>query len=91
MTTENNIKKFLRCIIFLIIFISPKLSIWAQETSLSDEFKHTIDSKDYANWFPDLTKIELPDESYDAKNADDYVRNSYRGGWCYLVKGKETK
>lgn len=56
-----------------------------------DEFKHTIDSKDYANWFPDLTKIELPDESYDAKNADDYVRNSYRGGWCYLVKGKENK
>lgn len=25
------------------------------------------------------------------KNADDYVRKSYKGGWCYLKKGCENK
>lgn len=56
-----------------------------------NEFKHTIDTRDYTNWFPDVTQIQLPDSSYDAKNVDEYVRKSYRGGWCYLVKGKENK
>lgn len=46
--------------------------------------------------FPDLTKIELPAGSdglytYGAKNVDEYVRNAYKGGWCYLVKGKERR
>lgn len=25
------------------------------------------------------------------KNADEYVRKSYKGGWCYLKKGCENK
>ena len=27
----------------------------------------------------------------DFKNADEYVRKSYKGGWCYLKKGCENK
>lgn len=46
--------------------------------------------------FPDLTKIELPVTEdgtaiYGAKNVDEYVRKAYKGGWCYLVKGKERR
>ena len=46
--------------------------------------------------FPDLTKIELPVTEdgtmiYSAKNVDEYIRKAYKGGWCYLVKGKERK
>lgn len=46
--------------------------------------------------FPDLIKIELPvtedgNVIYGAKNVDEYVRKAYKGGWCYLVKGKERR
>lgn len=41
--------------------------------------------------FPDMKKIELDKSQFDAFNADEYIRKSYRGGWCYLVKGKENK
>lgn len=47
------------------------------------EFKKTLDEEDYNIFFPDLTKITL-DESFGAKNADSYIRRSYRGGWCYV-------
>lgn len=41
--------------------------------------------------FPNMKKIELDKRQFDAFNADEYIRKSYRGGWCYLVKGKENK
>lgn len=53
------------------------------------EFKKCYDKQDYATLFPDLTLIECDFEKY--PNADKYIRKSYRGGWCYLVKGKEDK
>lgn len=28
--------------------------------------------------------------NFGAETADEYIRKSYRGGWCYLVKGKEN-
>lgn len=40
--------------------------------------------------FPDLTEVSAPHYT-ECKNADEYIRKSYRGGWCYLVKGKENK
>lgn len=51
-----------------------------------DEFKKTIDKEDYDNFFPNL--YEIP---YEDKTVGDYIRRSYRGGWCYLLKGKEKK
>lgn len=54
------------------------------------EFKKTIDKKDWYNFFPKLDQIEMH-QLYGAKTADEYIRKSYKGGWCYLVKGKENK
>lgn len=41
--------------------------------------------------FPSMTEIELDKNVFGVNNADAYIRKSYRGGWCYLVKGKENK
>lgn len=46
---------------------------------------------EYKYLFPDLTQFLIDENLYGAKNADEYIRNSYRGGWCYVVKGKENK
>ena len=55
------------------------------------EFKKTYDKIDYQNFFPDLTKISLDCDVYGSKTVDEYIRKSYRGGWCYVVKGKENQ
>lgn len=54
------------------------------------EFKHTYDKVDYATMFPNLYEEKLSDE-YGASSVGEYIRRSYKGGWCYLVKGKEHK
>ena len=54
------------------------------------EFKKTYCKEDYESFFPNLYDITL-DPSYDYVTAGDYIRRSYRGGWCYLVDGKEGK
>ena len=46
---------------------------------------------DYKAMFPDLYAYEIDKNLYDYETAGDYVHRSYRGGWCYLVKGKESK
>lgn len=59
------------------------------------EFKKTIDlfwGKDfYDENFPDLYKMEIDEQLFGQATAGGYVRKSYRGGWCYLVKGKENR
>ena len=45
---------------------------------------------DYIMFFPDVSRETL-DEKYGCDTVDAYVRKSYKGGWCYLVKGKEGK
>lgn len=50
------------------------------------EFKQII-GREFATMCPDLTTVDCPIEGFN--NADAYIRHSYRGGWCYLVKGKE--
>ena len=44
----------------------------------------------YKEMFPDIYDINIPDE-YGCTTAGDYIKKSYKGGWCYLVKGKENK
>lgn len=56
-----------------------------------EEFKHTIDKQDWKKFFPDLTAIELNKEVHKYPNVDKWLRKSYKGGWCYLVKGKEDQ
>ena len=45
----------------------------------------------YDEMFPALTDMHLEKAEYEVENADEYIRKSYKGGWCYLVKGKENK
>lgn len=44
----------------------------------------------YDEMFPDMYNIQL-DEKHKYPTAGDWIRRSYRGGWCYLVKGKEGR
>lgn len=46
---------------------------------------------DYAEMFPDLYEFKIDKQEHKYGNAGDWLRKSYRGGWCYLVKGKENK
>ena len=54
------------------------------------QYKQSIDPEMYKAMFPDLTEV-YPSVDVDASTADEYIRHSYRGGWCYLAKGKENK
>lgn len=46
---------------------------------------------DYKEDFPNLYEIKIDKELYGEENAGHYIHHAYRGGWCYLVKGKENK
>lgn len=54
------------------------------------EYKKSIGSKNYERLFPNVYEIPInPIHSYET--AGDWIKHSYRGGWCYLVKGKEKQ
>lgn len=55
------------------------------------EFKKGFDRIDYDNFFPDLYCEDLDSLTYGAETQGKYIRKSYKGGWCYLVEGKENK
>lgn len=55
------------------------------------EFKKLFDKTDYKNMFPNLIDLKLDRAVYNYENAERYIRKSYRGGWCYVVRGKENK
>lgn len=46
---------------------------------------------DYTEMFPNLYDFKIDKQEHKYDNAGDWLRKSYRGGWCYLVKGKENK
>ena len=54
------------------------------------EYKKQFTAKEWEYFFPDLYKLQLEDR-YGARTVGDYIRKAYKGGWCYLVKGKENK
>lgn len=56
-----------------------------------DEFKRGYLKDEYDECFPDVYGIELDQEEFGSDNAGDYIRRSYHGGWCYLVRGKECR
>ena len=54
------------------------------------EYKKSIGRKNYERLFPNVYEIPInPIHSYET--AGDWIKHSYRGGWCYLVKGKEKQ
>ena len=41
--------------------------------------------------FPDVYDIMIDSNEHKYETAGEWIRHSYKGGWCYLVKGKESK
>ena len=61
-----------------------------------DEYKNICNHStsimlDYKEMFPDMYDVSIDETVYKYNTAGDYIRKSYRGGWCYLVKGKENQ
>lgn len=54
------------------------------------EYKR-IEGKAYNVFFPDMTQFYLDPNIFGASNADEWIRKSYKGGWCYVVRGKENQ
>lgn len=57
------------------------------------EFKQTMSYWDFQNLFPNVYEQELDnnEHNYGASSIGEYIHKSYKGGWCYLVKGKENR
>lgn len=56
------------------------------------EFKKLLPAAyEYNELFPSMKAVELDKNVYGDESAEDWIRKSYKGGWCYLVKGKENK
>jgi hypothetical protein len=55
------------------------------------EFKSIIGRCEFKEKFPDIFGISLNSKEYGSENAGEYIRKSYRGGWCYLIEGKANK
>lgn len=43
---------------------------------------------EYDEMFPNLYSIDIDRNLYGQDNAGEYIRRSYRGGWCYVVPSK---
>ena len=56
-----------------------------------EEFKKTYSEDEYQMLFPNLMNVDINEKLFGSPNAEKYIRHSYKGGWCYLVKGKERK
>lgn len=56
------------------------------------EFKKQFhDKQEFNAHYPDLYQYALDTSEHTYCTAGDWIRKSYKGGWCYLVKGKENK
>ena len=55
------------------------------------EFKATMSNAQYEEYFPNLYEYKIDESIFGAKTIGAYIRKAYRGGWCYLAKGKEKK
>lgn len=60
-------------------------------TCCLNEYKNIIGIREYNSLFINLYEKPIDEALYDAPNMGAYIRKSYRGGWCYLVKGKSCK
>ena len=54
------------------------------------EYKRITGKHQYEEQFPNIYEIDI-DETYGAVNAGEYIKKSYRGGWCYVVEEKKEK
>lgn len=55
------------------------------------EYKNITGKEDYDVMFPALNTMSIDPELYGSSNVDEYVRHSYKGGWCFIVKAKANQ
>lgn len=55
------------------------------------EYRKIVGEMDYNMFFPNIYEQIIDEKVHRYKTAGEWVRKSYKGGWCYLVKGKEGK
>ena len=55
------------------------------------EYKTSIGKYDYATFHPNIYEDAIDENTFGSPSVGEYVRKSYRGGWCYLVPGKSKK
>lgn len=72
-----------------IIFMEGHNKLTIGSCCLS-EYKKIVGNK-YDEMFPNLYDIKLDTNIHKYKTAGEWIRRSCKGGWCYLVKGKENK
>ena len=53
------------------------------------EYKNIMGKADFNMFFPEIHTFDIDPKIYGASNQDEYIRKSYRGGWCYRVRGAE--
>lgn len=49
-----------------------------------EEYKRIIGSANYDVLFPNVYDEKLNPDIFGEENAGDYIRHSYKGGWCYV-------
>lgn len=54
------------------------------------EYKKIV-GDDYGILFPDVYNIQINALQHKYKNAGEWIRKSYKGGWCYLVDHRANK
>ena len=55
------------------------------------EYTNIIGRNTFKRLFPNLYEIPIDKDKHKYPTAGEWLLKSYRGGWCYLVKGKENK
>ena len=55
------------------------------------EYKSIITKDSYERMFPNMYDVYIDPKRHRYDSVGEYIRHSYKGGWCYLVKGKENK
>ena len=53
-----------------------------------NEYRRGMWREQWELYFPDMRRFILDESVFGAPDAERYIRNSYKGGWCYLVPEK---
>lgn len=85
---KNDVYVLKECLEYMFNLGHDRLTI---ASCCKAEFKKMYPPYQWEEDFPDLTEISIDPFLYDAENADEYIRKSYHGGWCYVVPDKTDR
>lgn len=55
------------------------------------EYKRIIGKNYYESVFPNIYEHFIDQSKFGERNSGEYIRHSYKGGWCYVVPEKANK